>query len=181
MLAFAACQAPADQNASANNAVVEQSESPDYASFDSKVEVIRSLFAAHSNEDLDALSALTADTLKYSPPAYNGNEWLGKEEYLAALQSYHETFDNIKFTEGIAMGDSVVNGMWSGSVFPEGTATNSPDAIRVYGTWTATHTETGKEVGVKWFGLAWVNDANQVAQFSDYFDVNGLAVQVAAE
>ena len=90
-------------------------------------------------------------------------------------------FDNIKFTEGIALADTLANGMWSGSVFPEEGASSTPDAIRIYGTWTATHTESGKDIGVKWFALGFFNDAGKIDQFTEYWDVNGLAVQIAAE
>ncbi len=182
VLALAACQAPAvDQSESPDNVVVEQSEAPNYAAFNKNVEIMRSFFKAHVDEDINAIKALLADTLRWSPPAYNGNEWLGKEDLVAALQKGHDDLENIKFAEGIAIGDTITNGMWSGSVFPEESATNSPDAIRIYGTWTATHTESGKDIGVKWFALSWINDAGQIARYNDYFDVTGLAVQIAAE
>jgi hypothetical protein len=53
--------------------------------------------------------------------------------------------------------------------------------IRVYGTWTATHTETGKEIGLKFFNLTTINAEGLVIESSDYFDVNGLAAQIAAQ
>ena len=160
------------------------SEEPDYALFNKKIEVIRSMFQAHSDENLEALNNLLADTLQWSPPQYNGNQWLGKEDLLAALEAYHNDFDNIQFHEGIAGLDDTAganNAFWSGSVFPENTATSSPNILRVYGTWTATHTETGKEIGVKWFSLVWVNEAGQIARFNDYFDVHGIEAQVMTE
>lgn len=161
--------------------VVEEPESPDYAAFDKNVDIIRSFLQAHSDESVDALSGILSDTLIWSPPAYNGNKMLGKKDFLAALKNYHDNFDNIKFTEGISLGDSLVNGMWSGSVYPKENATSTPTAIRVYGTWTATHTESGKNIGVKYFALGFVNDDGKIVNWSDYFDVNGLAVQIAEE
>lgn len=160
---------------------VEQSESPDYAAFDKKVAVIRSFFKAHCDEDLEAQRSLISDTLKWSPPDYNGNQWLGKEDLLAALKGYHDDFENIKYAEGIVMPDSTANGFWSGSVFPAVNASSDPDVIRVYGTWTAIHTESGKEIGVKFFNLSSVNEDGKIVQSSDYFDVNGLAAQIAAQ
>ena len=138
-------------------------------------------FKAHGDEDLSAQSALLADTLRWSPPAYNGNKWLGKEELLAALKGYQDNFENIKLTEGIVLQDSIVGGVYSGSVFPKKDASSTPDAIRMYGTWTATHTETQKPIGVKWYGIGWVNKDGKIAMFTDYFDVNGLAAQLAEE
>ncbi|MBT8184437.1 MAG: nuclear transport factor 2 family protein [Eudoraea sp.] len=165
---------------------VEESETtvqdaPDSADFDKKVAVIRAFFKAHCDEDLEAQKAILSDTVKWSPPHYNGNQWLGKEDLLAALKGYHDAFENIKYQEGIVMPDSTANGFWSGSVFPGTNATASANVIRVYGTWSAVHSESGKEIGVKFFNLTSINDDGKIVQTSDYFDVNGLAVQIAAE
>ena len=176
-LAFTGCK----EQASQTEMEEETTEAPDYADFDKKVELIRAFYKAHGEENLEAQAAMLSDTLKWSPPDYNGNKWLGKEELMATLKGYHEAFDNIQWHEGIAMPDSTANAYWSGSIFPEGTATDVPEVIRVYGTWTATHTETGKETGVKFFSLISINDDGKMVQASDYFDVNGLAAQIAAE
>jgi len=162
------------------NETTEQS-APDQAAFDKKVAVIRAFFKAHADEDLEAQNAILSDTMKWSPPDYNGNQWLGKEDLMAALKGYHDGFDNIKYHEGIVMPDSTANGFWSGSVFPGTNATASANVIRVYGTWSATHTESGKEIGVKFFNLTSINEDGKIVQSSDYFDVNGLAAQIAAE
>ena len=172
LLSLVACKQPN---------VVEESESPDYALFDRNVEVVRSFIKAHCDENLDAVQSILSDTLQYSPPDYNGNQWLGKKEFITALKGYHDAFDNIKYTEGIVLSDSVVNGFWSGSIFPKENANSGGTNVRSYGTWTATHTTSGKEIGVKWFALVGVNSGGQIISFSDYFDVNGLAVQIAAQ
>jgi limonene-1,2-epoxide hydrolase len=172
LLTLTACQEPVAE---------EKVEAPDYATFNNKVETLRSFLKAHSDENLDAQSNMMADTLKWSPPAYNGNKWLGKEEMLTALKGYHDNFENIKYTEGIALQDSIVNGVYAGSVFPKASATTDPNAIRLYGTWHAKHSESGKDIGVKWYAIGWVNEAGKIAQWTEYFDVNGLAVQIAEE
>ena len=156
-------------------------ETPDYAAFDAKVAIIQAYYKAHEAENLETLANMLADTMQFSPPQYNGNQWLGKDDLLAALKNYHENFDNIRFTPGVITPNVSEGGYWTGSVFPERTATTEPNNIRVYGTWNATHTETGKEVGVKYFALIVVNDEGKIAMASDYFDVNGLAAQIAAE
>jgi len=160
---------------------VNESEAPDYASFAKKVAIVRAFYQAHTDEDLEAQKAMLSDTLKWSPPDYNGNKWLGKEDYVTALKGYHDAFENIKYAEGIVMPDSTVNGFWSGSVFPEQNANSDPNVIRVYGTWTAIHSESGKEIGVKYFNLTTINEDGKLVQSSEYFDVNGLAVQIDAE
>lgn len=72
------------------------------------------------------------------------------------------------------MPDSTANGYWSGSVFPKANASSSPNVIRAYGTWTATHTASGKEVGIKFYSLTTLNDAGKITTYSDYFDSNSL-------
>ena len=160
---------------------MEETEKPNHAEFEKKVATIKAFYQAHSDEDFDKMEAMIADSLKWSPPNYNGNEWLGKEEWLAAIKGYQDNFENIQYHSGIVMPDTLANGFWSGSAHPEGMATSGSDVIRVYGTWSATHSESGKDIGVKFFCLMTLNEANQVVQASEYFDVNGLAVQIAAE
>lgn len=161
--------------------VVEAVEAPDYDLFNSRVATMKAFYKAHENEDIEAITALLADTLKVSPPDYNGNQMVGKDEFIAVLKNYHDNFDNINFTEGIQLGDIKEGGWWSGSVFPEETASVSSNAIRIYGTWKATHTESGKEIGVKYYSIAWVNDDGKLAQYTAYYDANGIAVQLAQE
>jgi limonene-1,2-epoxide hydrolase len=172
LLTLVACKQPA---------AVEESESPDYALFDKNVEVVQAFIKAHSDENLDAIKAILSDTLQYSPAAYNANQWLGKEEFVTHVKGYHDNFDNIQFKEGIVLADGMENGFWSGSVFPKETANSSGTNVRSYGTWSATHTASGKDIGAKWFALVGVNSDGQIVSFSDYFDVNGLAVQIAAQ
>lgn len=181
LLTLTACDQKKSEETKEIEVTTEKQDSPDYDAFDKKVEVIRSFIKAHENEDLEAQRGFLADTLKWSPPIYNDNKWLGKSDFLAALENYHKDYENIKFEEGIMLADSLVNGMWSGSVFPKDQASNTPDAIRAYGTWRAKHTASGKDIGLKWFGLCWVNDAGQITQFSTYFDAHGLEAQVAAK
>ena len=159
----------------------EEVAGPDYADFDRKVEVIKAFYQAHSDEDLAALTNMLSDTLQWSPAGFNGNKWLGKEDLLAALKGYHEGFENIKFESGVVTADDVVNGYWSGSVFPEANASSSANVIRIYGTWTATHSESGKEIGVKFYSTASVNADGKITSASDYFDVGGITDQIEAE
>jgi hypothetical protein len=173
LLISVACQQPAEK---------ETVKTPDYATFNKKVETIRSFIKAHMDEDLNAQVALFSDTLRWNPAVYNGNKWLEKKDFVDRLKEVHGNFENITYTEGIILADNtLVNGMYSGSVFPKETATSTPSNIRVYGTWTATHTETGKEIGVKWYSLFGVNADGKITNISEYYDAGGIALQIAAE
>ena len=148
---------------------------PDYEDFDNKVATIRAFFQAHADEDLAAQEAMLADSLKFSPPYYNGNEWLGKDEFLAAIKGYHDNFDNIQFHEGIITAfQGEVGGFYSGSVYPKESAETKANAIRTYGTWTATHTASGQEMGVKFYNLSTFNKDGKIVSLSDYFDLSSL-------
>ena len=160
---------------------MEEMDAPDYDAFSQRVESVRAFYAAHGAEDLDKQASMLSDTMVWSPPSYNGNEWLGKEDLLAVLKNYHDNFDNIQWNEGIVTPDSTVNGYWSGSVYPEKWANSDGTNVRVYGTWTATHTETGKDIGVKFFSLVNFNKDGKIISASDYFDANGIAAQIAEE
>ena len=79
------------------------------------------------------------------------------------------------------MGGDPQPAFWSGSVWPTENATSAPNNIRIYGTWRAVHTESGKVVYNKWYGLMFFNEAGKVVRFTDWFDVNGMQVQINAE
>ncbi|MBL4904787.1 MAG: nuclear transport factor 2 family protein, partial [Flavobacteriaceae bacterium] len=148
-LIFVACQQPTEKT---------EAETPDYATFNKKVETIRAYIKAYSDEDFDAQVSMLSDTLTWSPPVFNGNKSLGKKEYSDHIKEVHEAYENLTYTEGIVLADNtLINGMFSGSVFPKDMATSTPNNVRVYGTWTATHTETGKEVAAKWYMIIGVN------------------------
>ena len=165
------------KQATSNGGTTAESEmapTVDYPDFKKKVKTLRAFFQAHCDEDLEAQTAMLADSLQYSPPYYNGNKWLGKEEFLAAVKGYHDNYDNIQYHEGIVTADSTVGGFYAGSVYPKETAQSKANVIRSYGTWTATHTESGQEIGVKFFNLSTFNEDGKIASFSDYFDLSSL-------
>jgi len=173
LLISVACQQPAEK---------EAVETPDYATFNKKVETIRAYIKSYSDEDLNAQVAILSDTLKWSPPVYNGNKWLGKKEYVAHIKEIHGNFENLTYTEGIVLQDNtLINGMFSGSVFPKEMATSTPNSVRVYGTWTATHSETGKEIGYKWYSLFGVNADGKITNISEYGDAGGVTLQINGE
>ena len=183
LMVFVACK----QTSGEKTVKVEETEevnksadAPDYEAFADKVAIVRSFIKAHSDEDLTKISELLADTLKWSPPYFNGNKFLGKADLVAALKQYHTDFEKISFTEGITLPlGNVEPGFWSGSYYPEDKASAKPTSIRTYGTWKGTHTASKKEVGVKWFGIYWLNEDGKVAMITEYFDVNGIAAQLA--
>ena len=122
-----------------------------------------------------------SDTLKWSPPQYNNNVTLGYEEYKQTILGYFDQFDNITFYESEGSLFNVKTpAFWAGSVFSSviDSATTSPLKMRVYVTCKAIHTESGAEVGNKWYGLFGFNEDGKIASISDWMDVSGMQNQI---
>ena len=181
LFVFTACkQAEKSEVASDETEEVTVEKTEDHtATFNARIEVIRAFIKAHTDENLEAQAATLADTVQWNSPRYNDG-WQGKEAFLAALKGYHDGFDDITYTEGIDLPNDTGNGFFSGNAYSsDGTVNTGANAIRCYGTWKATHTESGKPIGVKWFAVLSFNDDNKIAMFTDYFNVDGIAAQVA--
>ncbi len=149
------------------------------AAFEENIAAIRAFYRAHCDEDLAALSDILSDTLRWSPPYYNNNQWLVKEDLLSALKAYHDAYDDIRFEEGMVLPHTTAGAYWSGSVFPEGNPTIHPNVIRTYGTWKATHKASGKEVGTKFYSNSTLNEEGRIVDYSDYFDLSSLLPESA--
>lgn len=131
-------------------------------------------------EDSSLVAAYLADTVKWSPPVWNGNKVLGKAEIVAISDQYFSEFDNLTFLPGDGGIDSE-GAYWGGSHYSDtGEETAEPNGIRVYGTWTGTHTASGATVNNKWYAVIAFNDDGKVVMFSDWMDVSGMQVQIEA-
>ena len=82
-------------------------------------------------------------------------------------------------------GGNVVDGFWGGSRYRSDGAENtsslssaSPNNIRVYGTWSSVHTESGKQTYSKWYAIVNFNENGKIVRFNDWFNVDGLEVQI---
>ena len=130
-----------------------------------------------ADEDLDAQMDLMADDMQWSPPQYNGNVLVNKEGIGEAIQWYYDNFNDVIFHEGIGLTREKSNGFFGGSVYPQN---DNPNVIAVYGTWMPIHVETGKQVFNKWHAVIEFNDAGKIIYLSDFFDFNGIQVQLEA-
>jgi hypothetical protein len=182
LLTITACkEAERDQETATKEVEVE--EVADHTdTFKKRMAVLQAFVKGHSDEDLEAQAALISDTVKWSSPRYSENPWKGKEELLALIKSYHDNFDNITYTEGIVLPNNTANGFFSGNQYSsDGTVNTVANDIRMYGTWNATHTETGKPVGAKFFSVASFNEDNKIVMMTDYWNADGLASQLTEE
>ena len=130
---------------------------PNYAS---NLEVAKSFMTAHGTEDIDAQTEMLHEDLLWQPPAYGAKQY-GKSEHIEALSMYQILFDNILYTAD----------NWLPGVLAE---TGELDgSVRTYGTWTGTHTETGKPFSLhSYHTLDFVD--GKIFAGGDYFDLGGF-------
>ena len=145
--------------------------------FDRNVATTKAWMQGMADEDLDAQMDLMADDVQHHPPHYNGNVLVNKEGIREGTQWWYDTFNDIIFHEGIGLTREKSNGFFGGSVYPQN---DNPNVVAVYGTWMPIHVETGKQVFNKWHAVIEFNDASKIIYLSDFFDFNGIQVQLEA-
>ena len=129
-------------------------------------------------EDSSLIAAYLADSVKWSPPVWNGNIILSKDDMVNTAEQYFAEFDNLTFLPGDGGIDSK-GAYWGGSYYSEvGESTSEPSGVRVYGTWTGTHTATGAITYNKWYAVIAFNEDGKVVMFSDWMDVSGMQAQI---
>ncbi len=181
LLTFTACkQAETNQE---NTTVEEEVVVEDHtATFNDRLAILKAYLQAHCDEDIEAQKAILSDTLKWSPPNHTEGDWLGKEDLVNVLQGYHSDFQDISYTAGIVLPNNTGSGFFSGNQYSaDGTVNTGANAFRSYGTWQATHVETGKTIKVKWFNVSSFNDDNKIVMSTDYWDVGGMVAQLAED
>ena len=156
------------------------------ATFQQNVENFMEFTKRFGNEDIEGVMDMFADSALWSPPEYNSYEWMPKDSLMGAMSNYMNNFDELTFTPGINLtGGNVVDGFWGGSRYRSDGAENtsslssaSPNNIRVYGTWSSVHSETGKQTYSKWYAIINFNERGKIIRFNDWFNVDGLEVQI---
>ena len=163
-----------------SNAVSDENQ----AKFEQHIESFRTFAKGFNAEDMEMTLSVVSEDVQWSPPYYNGGQLVGYDEFKSAVQGYFDNFDEIEFMEGEGPNmnpnaDPKENSAyWSGSLYSSAIPTDNPDGLRVYGVWKWKHTETGAEGGNKWYGLINFGDDGKISGFSDWMDVNGMAVQI---
>jgi hypothetical protein len=156
--------------------------SEDKATFEKQIESYTAYRKAFKEENIEDIMSLMADSLKWSPPAYNENNILGYDDVKSQFQLYFDGFDDITFSEGEGLVNPNAPAFWAGSAFSSGKgdqgASSSPNIMRVYGTWSGIHTDSGAKVYNKYYGVLNFNSDGKIAELSDWMDVSGMQVQI---
>ena len=152
----------------------------DQATFQKNIDAHATFAKAFNEENMELLMSTMADSLKWSPAFYNGNQILGIEDFKSQLQVYFDQFDEVTFHPGEGLINEDAPAYWAGSHYSSGEdmVTSSPNGMRVYGTWSAIHTETGAKIYNKYYGVLNFNSENKVAEISDWMDISGMQAQI---
>tara|TARA_B110000285_G_scaffold208067_1_gene247964 strand:+ start:295 stop:825 length:531 start_codon:yes stop_codon:yes gene_type:complete len=131
-----------------------------HTDFEANTAKAKEYFLLHQNENAEAMWEYIHPDLNWHMPVY-GSEMAGVEEIKNALAGYHAAFEDMQFEADYWLpGVDTETGMVDGST-------------RTYGTWTAKHTETGKEVSVTSYHSFAFKDGKIIGG-GDWFDVGGM-------
>ena len=120
-----------------------------------------------SESDFQAQLDLIHDDVKWQPVFFGSSE-IGKEEFGSYLKAWQDEMENVVYTaDNWLPGVLVETGLADGSV-------------RSYGTWSGTHTATGKQWEMKAYHT-WDFKDGLIISGGDYFDASGLVNFLEAE
>ena len=173
-LIFTSCN-----NMQTNNSASGPSDE-DRRTFREQIRTHNTFRKAFKEENIEMLMSTMADSVKWSPAWYNGNKLLGYDDLKGQMQQYFDQFDDVTFTEGEGLLNPNAPAYWAGSHYSSGEnmATTNPVQMRIYGTWSGTHTESGAKVFNKYYGLFGFNSDGKIAGISDWMDISGMQAQI---
>jgi len=141
------------------------SESPEYVA---NKAVVEAMFQAHMDEDMEAWSALVADSLKWSSPSYGSVSQAGtKDDWTAVVKNYQEEFDDLAHQQSVYL-----PGLDGVTAEPDG-------SVRVYVHWKGTHTATGV-VAEPWYYANYDLEGGKIVAAMEFMDVGGMMNHIAA-
>tara|TARA_B100000927_G_C16160463_1_gene347167 strand:- start:46 stop:558 length:513 start_codon:yes stop_codon:yes gene_type:complete len=130
------------------------------AEFEKNTETAKAYFKLHESENSAAMFEYLHPDIEWHMPVY-GAPLAGLNEVKAAVQGYQDAFEDMSF----------IADYWLPGV---NTETGVPDgSTRVYGTWNATHSETGKKVALTAYHSFEFKDG-KIFRGGDWFDLGGM-------
>ena len=113
-----------------------------------------------SEADFQAQLDLIHQDVKWQPVFFGSTE-IGKEEFGQYLKAWQDEMEDVVYTA-----DNWLPGVLAETGMADG-------SVRSYGTWSGTHTKTGKKWEVKAYHT-WDFKDGQIITGGDYFDATGL-------
>ena len=149
-----------------NNSAGEE-HSSNHEDYDKNLKSAQKFMELHEVENLESQIAMMSDNLIHEPPRY-GAEIQDKDGFINDVKMYQDNFENMKFTPTYWLPGSDSLGNLNGSV-------------RVYGEWTAIHTETQKGIKLKTYHYWDFDENGLISQVGDYFDATGMMMSLSSE
>ena len=128
--------------------------------FENNVKLGQKFFQLHDEENLEAMVDMLSDDLQWTSPKY-GEGIINKETQLGYIKMYQDLYDNINFEANY----------WLPGV--DTLSLQNDGSIRVYGSWTGVHTETGNEFNLGSYHTMAFEDGKIVGG-GDWFDLTGF-------
>ena len=128
--------------------------------FENNVKLGQQFFQLHGEENFDAMVDMLHDDLQWTSPKY-GEGMVNKETQLGYIKMYQDLYDNINFEANY----------WLPGV--DTLSLHNDGSIRVYGSWTGVHTETGNEFNLSSYHTMAFQDGKIVGG-GDWFDLTGF-------
>ncbi|MEJ6614087.1 MAG: hypothetical protein QNK64_08080 [Saprospiraceae bacterium] len=122
-----------------------------------------STFNLFESGDLDIMSDMYADDMFWSPA--NTTDSLSKEQWRSGMQEWHASFDSFSFQDRL--------------YYPSVDEEFVPNGgVRVYGTWSSVHKETGKSTQTKYYAVLEYNEDGKIEGNMEWFDLGGIFDQL---
>ena len=128
--------------------------------FENNVKLGQKFFQLHGEENFEAMVDMLSDDLQWTSPKY-GEGMINKETQLGYIKMYQDLYDNINFEANY----------WLPGV--DTLSLQNDGSIRVYGSWTGVHTETGNEFNLGSYHTMAFQDG-KIFGGGDWFDLTGF-------
>tara|TARA_B100000886_G_scaffold322274_1_gene265153 strand:+ start:3811 stop:4308 length:498 start_codon:yes stop_codon:yes gene_type:complete len=132
--------------------------------FEKNVELSKKFFQLHGEENYTEMKDMMHDDVKWTSPKY-GEGIVDKATQLGYVKMYQDLYEDIKFTANY----------WLPGV--DTLTLKNDGSVRVYGSWTGKHSETGNEFDLgSYHTFAWDKDDKLVGG-GDWFDLTGFVME----
>ncbi len=141
-------------------AETEETTDPNLEAFEKNTEATKQLIDSFIQKDLEGMRSFLSDDFYYIGPVYgedsiNVDAWMEREQY------FMDTYDDLKFEDPLFFAGLAED------MTPNGD-------VRIYGTWTFTHKESGWSGGVIYYSVLFFNDEGKVIRIMDWFNTSDL-------
>ena len=131
--------------------------------FEKNQKTAETFFKLHGEENLEAMKDMLSDDLEWSSPAY-GEGMINKATQVGYIEMYQNNYNDISFKANY----------WLPGV--DTLSLKNDGSIRVYGTWTGIHEETGTPFKLDSYHTMAFNEEGKIVGGGDWFDLGGFLV-----